>query len=161
MLTLGSTEARATPGDLPARVTLDGVGGVRPGLTERQVEARWGIRLRLDNAFGLECQPAPVRVGTLDGYAIFLRGRFGALFLRRGAVTGNGVRIGSTLTQLRRAYGRGLTSRPNKYTPGARDFFVRRARAPHWQLRIDVSPRGRVTQIAFGDDAVRLVEGCA
>ena len=154
MLTVGA-------GGLPAPLTLDGVAGVRPGLSERQVEARWGIDFRLEDEFGLECQPAPVRAGTLEGYAVFIRGRFGAVFLRRGAVTGEGIRIGSPLADVRRAYGRRLTSRPNKYTPGARDFFVRRARAPHWQLRMDVSPRGRVTQIAFGDDAVRLVEGCA
>ena len=32
------------------------------------------------------------------------RGRFGAVFFRSGAVTGRGIRIGSTLAQLRRAY---------------------------------------------------------
>jgi len=146
---------------LPARLTLDGVGGVTPGMREAAVERRWGLELELSTAFGSQCAPAIVSVGSMRGHAIFLNARFGALFLRRGAVTGKGIRIGSTLAELKRAYGTALSSRANKYTPGARDFFVRRARKPRWQLRFDVSPRGRIVQIAFGNDAVRLVEGCA
>jgi hypothetical protein len=38
---------------------------------------------------------------------------------------------------------------------------VRRARAPHWQLRFDGSSRGRVIRISFGDRSVRYTEGCA
>ena len=143
------------------KLTLDGVGGVRPGMSASQVEARWGLSLKLEYEFGPQCAPAPIRAGGIDGYAVFLDGRFGAVFFRAGAVTGKGIRIGSTLRQVRAAYGSSLTSRLNKYTPGARDYFVRRKRRPHWQLRLDVSPKGRVVQIAFGDDAVRLVEGCA
>jgi hypothetical protein len=89
------------------------------------------------------------------------RGRFGAVFLSRGAVTGRGIRIGSTLAEVRRAY-RPLSSRPNRFIPGARYYFVRRTAAPHWELRIDVGPNRRVTRIVFGThDAVRLDEACA
>ena len=57
---------------------------------------------------------------------------------------------------------RQLSSRPDRYIHGGRNFFLRRARAPHWELRVDVSPDKRVTQIAFGERAsVRLDEGCA
>jgi hypothetical protein len=31
----------------------------------------------------------------------------------------------------------------------------------HWRLRFDVSPRGRVAQIASGDETLFYVEGCA
>jgi hypothetical protein len=153
--------ASASPRAFPARVTLDGVGGVFPGLRVDQVERRWRISLRYDSAAGSTCRTASVRRGTLDGYALFENGRFGAVFFRRGAATGRGIRIGSSRDELRRAYRGLLRSRPNAYTPGARDYFVRRARSPRWEMRFDVSPRGRVTMLAFGAKQVRYVEGCA
>jgi hypothetical protein len=89
------------------------------------------------------------------------RDRFGAVFLLKGAVTGRGIRIGSTLAELRRTY-RILTSRPDRYFPGGRHYFLRRRAAPHWELRFDVSAEKRVTRIVFGThDAVRLDEACA
>jgi len=146
---------------LPAKITLEGVGGVRPGMTVAQTAARWGIRLRLESQLGSSCSLAAVRAGGMSGYAIFLERRFAAVFFRRGAQTAKGVGIGSTLDGLRAAYGERLSSRANKYTPGARDYFVRRVRAPRWELRFDVSPHGHITTIAFGNGAVRLLEGCA
>jgi hypothetical protein len=109
-----------------------------------------------------DCGQAFLSRSGLSGYVLFMpRDRFGALFLRRGAVTGKGIRIGSTLADLRAAYS-GLSSRPDRYVHGGRQYFVRRARAPHWELRFDVSPAARVTQIVFGAaSSVRLDEGCA
>ena len=146
----------------PARVTLDGVAGARPGMSVAAVSAAWGISLRPSYEVRSNCGTAPIERPGVKGHAIFTpRGRFGAVFFQGGAVTGRGIRIGSTLAQLRRAYPK-LSSRPDKYIHGARNYFVRRARAPHWELRFDVSTRRRVTQIAFGErTAVRLVEGCA
>lgn len=146
----------------PVRVTLDGVGGVRPGMSVAAVSAEWGVFLRPNYEVRPTCGTARIERPGIVGEAIFMpRGRLGAVFFRRGAVTGRGIRIGSTLAELRRAYPK-LSSRPDRYIPGGRNFFLRRARAPHWELRVDVSPDKRVTQIAFGDRAsVRLDEGCA
>jgi hypothetical protein len=146
----------------PVRVTLDGVDGARPGMSVAAVSAAWGKRLRSSYEVRPTCGTARIeRPGTV-GQAVFMpRGRFGAVFFRKGAVTGRGIRIGSTLGQVRRAYPE-LSSRPDRYIHGGRQYFLRRARAPHWELRIDVSPEKRVTQIAFGERAsVRLDEGCA
>jgi hypothetical protein len=146
----------------PARVTLDGVGGARPGMSVAAVSARWGVPVRPNYEVRPTCGTARIERPGIAGEAIFMpRGRFGAVFFRKGAVTGRGIRIGSTLAQLRRAYPR-LSSRPDRYIHGGRNYFLRRARAPHWELRVDVSPEKRVTQIAFGERAsVRLDEGCA
>jgi hypothetical protein len=146
----------------PARLTLDGVAGVRPGMSVAAVSARWGIHLRPDYEVRASCGLARIeRPGTV-GQAIFMpRGSFGAVFFRKGAVTGRGIGIGSTLAQVLRAYPI-VTSRPDRYIHGGRNYFIRRARAPHWEIRVDVSPRRRVTQIAFGaPESVRLDEGCA
>jgi hypothetical protein len=146
----------------PVLVTLDGVAGVRPGMGVAAVSERWGIRLRPTYEVRPTCGQAFIRRQGVDGYAIFMpRGRFGAIFLRKGAVTGKGIRIGSTLAQLGRAYPT-LISRPDRYLHGGRHYFLRHGRAPRWELRFDVSPAKRVTQIVFGErGSVRLDEGCA
>jgi hypothetical protein len=146
----------------PVRVTLDGVGGARPGMGVAALSATWGVRLRPSYEIRSTCGTTRIAQPGMEGQVIFMpRGRFGAVFFRDGAVTGRDIRIGSSLAQLRRAYPK-LSSLPDKYIHGARNYFLRRTRAPHWELRFDVSPKKRVTQIAFGERAsVRLVEGCA
>jgi hypothetical protein len=160
--TLAAAGTAAAGLSAPARVTLDGVGGVRPGMSVAAVSARWGVPLRPNYEVRPTCGTAEIERPRITGHAIFMpRGRFGAVFFRSGAVTGRGIRIGSTLAQLRRAYPK-LSSRPDRYVHGGRNYFLRRARAPHWELRVDVSSEKRVTQIAFGERAsVRLDEGCA
>ena len=73
-----------------------------------------------------------------------------SLWFDRGVIAGRGVAIGASFAALKRAY-RTLEIRRDAYVPGARNVYVRRTRAPHWRLRFDVSPQGRVTRIAFGD----------
>ena len=149
---------------LPAPVTLDGVGGVTPGMTPRQVSARWGVPLRLQGGAGgpgSTCRTARFRVGALRGYALFEGGRFGAVFFDRGARTPSGITIGSTERALRRTYGSRLQVRPHQYVRGGHYFFLRRRQMPRWRIRFDTNGVGRVTQIAFGARAAACVEGCA
>jgi hypothetical protein len=159
---LAAAGSAAAERSTPERVTLDGVGGARPGMSVQQVSDEWRIPLRPSYEVRPTCGTARIERLGIVGEAIFMpRGRFGAVFFRKGAVTGRGIRIGSTLAELRRAYPK-LSSRSDRYMHGSRNYFLRRARAPHWELRVDVSPQKRVTQIAFGERAsVRLDEGCA
>ena len=52
-------------------------------------------------------------------------------------MSGKGIGVGSTLAELRDAYGT-LPSRPDRYVHGGRQYFLRRSRASHWELRFDV-----------------------
>jgi hypothetical protein len=97
----------------------------------------------------------------MRGYALFERSRFGAAFFTKGARTPSGITIGSSLNALQRAYRGRLTSRPDVYQHGGRNYFLTRRSRPHWQIRFDVSVRDRVTRISFGNAAVRYTEGCA
>src|SRR5690348_2442898 len=97
----------AARGALPAPVTLDGFGGVVPGLTPRTVANRWGIRVAPAGS-DASCRSAPIELGRLRGYAIFERGRLAAVFLRSGVRTGSGVGIGSTERRIRAVYPRAV-----------------------------------------------------
>ncbi len=143
---------------LPAPVTLHGVGGVTPGMTPAQVAKAWGVPITLSVAPpGSTCQTATIRKGGVTGYAIFERKRFGAVFFTAGEATDTGIRIGSTLTAVRKAYGPKLKVYADKYTPKAKTAYV----GSTWKLRFDVGPKGRVTTIAFGATPVTYVEACS
>jgi hypothetical protein len=156
VLALAAPAAGAAP-----PLTLDRFDGVVPTMSVAQVEHGLGVDLDVQTLPGSSCGTASFRLpGGVAGYALFLHRRLASLWFARGVQTDRGIRIGSSEAALRRAYPK-LRSRPDKYVPGARNFFVRRARAPHWRLRFDVSAKGKVTAIAFGGDSVFLVEGCA
>jgi hypothetical protein len=143
---------------LPAPVTLHGVGGAKPGMTAAQASRAWGTPVVLGAASpGAACQVAQIRKGQVRGYAIFERKRFGAVFFTAGEATDTGIRIGSTLTAVRKAYGPKLKVYPDKYTPRAKTAYV----GSTWKVRFDVSPKGRVTTIAFGATPVTYVEACS
>jgi hypothetical protein len=151
--------AAASPQYVPSIVTLDGVGDVRPGQSVAQVERSFGVDLRPEE-IRPGCAEASFRSGAARGQAIFIRGRLGSLWFERGVIAGRGVGIGATFAAVRRAYRR-IEIRRDAYVPAGRNAFVRRSRAPHWHLRFDVSPQGRVSRIAFGDRTVYFTEGCA
>jgi hypothetical protein len=153
--------ASASASAAPPLVTVHGFGGATPGMRVQQVESTLGVDLDVQTLGpGGSCGTAILHVPGLRGYALFLHGRLGSLWFERGVRTDRGVRIGSSLGALRAAYPK-LRSRPSKYVPNARDYFVRRPGPPHWRLRFDVSAGGNVTSIAFGNTSVFLVEGCA
>ena len=153
-----SGAASAAPA-FPA-VTLDGIGGVTPGMTPAQVGRAWGLGLGAAPASS-PCTAIAIRSGKVRGYAVFEHGTLGAVFFSAGVKTGAGVAIGASRGTVKRAYGARLRSQPDKYVRGGLDYYLTRAKAPHWQLRMDVSPAGKVTSVAFGGPAVHLVEGCA
>jgi hypothetical protein len=90
----------------PTLVTLDGVGGVLPGMTAAQVSRIWRTPVRLGpDAASAGCRTAKISTGRVRGYALFENGKLGAVWFDRGVRTPSGITIGSTVPQLVRAYG--------------------------------------------------------
>jgi hypothetical protein len=147
----------------PTEVTLDGIGGARPGMSPGQVASSWGMKLELEGSRGFPgCKTATFHVGGVTGSVLFRDGRWRAAWFTRGVHTPSGIRIGSTLATLQRTYGSRLTRTHALYARGVRLYYLRRTHAPHWLLRFDVSAAGRVQSIGFGEsDAVTAQEGCA
>ena len=147
---------------LPAPVTLDGVGGVVPGMTPAQVARRWGTRVEPGaEEISPGCRTANVRKNAVRGYALFERGRFAAVWFERGVSTPSGIQIGSTRAALVRAYGSRLAWKRHAYEPGGWYAFLTRRMSPRWRIRFDVSRFRKVSRIGFGARAVAYVEGCA
>ena len=160
LVAVPSSAARLQP---PAIVTLDGVGGAVPEMSAAQVESLWGVRLALEGSPGFPgCTTATVARAGISGGVMFQDARWRAAWFTRGIRTPSGIRIGSTLAELRRAYGGRLTREHALYTRDLWLYYLRRTRAPHWLLRFDVPATGRVQRICFGEsDYVTAQEGCA
>jgi hypothetical protein len=147
----------------PALLTLDGISGARPGMSAGQLDALWGVRLRLEDSHASPgCRTGAIRVGGITGGVMFAGNHWAAAWFTRGIRTRRGIQIGSTVTDLKRVYGTALFREHSLYVAGAWIYYVQRRRAPHWRLRFDVSPSGHVQTIWFGATPdVRSQEGCA
>jgi hypothetical protein len=163
MLVIWSIGCVSADAATPRWLTLDGAGGVHPGMSAARVDAIWGVHLKVE-ASGASpgCSTAGVRIGPIVGSVMFQGGLLQAGWFTRGVRTPSGIQIGSTRSQLRHAYGSRLTRVHALYTRGLWLYYLRRSQSPHWRLRFDVSAAGRVTSIGFGDaNYVTAQEGCA
>jgi len=146
-----ASASAANPG--PGLVSLDGIGGVVPGMTAEQVATAWSVPVRLDSTF---CTIVTVHPGQAHGRLLFHQGKLGAVFFDAGVQTLSGIGIGSTLAGLQRTFGRNLQSED-----GSHFYFLTRHDRPHWQIRFDTDAANRVVQIGFGEiGSVHVVAGC-
>lgn len=136
-----------------AAVTLDGVGGVVPGMTVAQIQAVWGIPLQPS---GRACAFVPFTIAGVHGRALFSGGKLGALFFDQGATTLSGIGIGASLATLTKRFGDRLQTER-----GSEFLFLTRHDTPHWQIRFDLDATRHVVQIGFGENwHVHVLAGC-
>ena len=152
---------------LPAPITLRGVAGVVPRMTSKQVEQRWLLPMQVITELG---NPIPLSIGqyslsqsaicagSMRGAAHFLDDSLIELRFFEGATTDKGVGIGTSMRQLRRAYGQRL--RPVNYSlyGGTRGFrVVARTPAPRIAIAFEMATNDgqpvEVHSIRFGHAA--------
>jgi hypothetical protein len=131
-------------------------------MSAAQVQSLWGVQLKLEGRASPGCQTATVRLGPIIGAVLFQNRRLRAVWFSHGVGTPYGIRIGSSVAALKRAYGSRLTRAHALYDRGVWLYYLRRSQSPHWSLRFDASAAGRIRSIGFGDrDYVTAQEGCA
>lgn len=145
-----------------SRITQNGIGSLRIGMTLAQAQRRSGQRIdyqRFDAAsdacgigrlvptsLGVTMLTTDLRIAVLD-------------VDEPGIATRAGIEVGDTAAALRRAYGSRLRSQPSKYDPRSRDYEVRFGQR---KLVFYADGQGRIGQIAGGRrPEIDYVEGCS
>ena len=150
---LAAGAALATPGGGFPALTTDGIGGVRPGAGLAELRARWHLALpaAVDGGGSEARALLPICAGSVRG-VVSMSGpsaspperylRFDYAIFTAGVHTDTGIRIGSSLADLRRAYGRRLRGNAFERT-------VLGPRMPHVAI-VFVLEEGKVASIGFG-----------
>jgi hypothetical protein len=112
--------------DKTAVLSPDGLGDVRVGLSEGEVEAVLGRKVKLQGPPESSCATAAIGHGA---YALFSNGRLGRVTLQsRFWATRAGVRVGDTEDSIIEAYGKRAKRSKHVYAPDGSYFKVRRGK---------------------------------
>lgn len=157
----GTTPTHPVTSGLPAPVTLAGVGGARLGMTATELSRAWHTRIIPAGGTGPQCRTARFTTGGVQGFAIFSQGRLASLwFSGKTMRTDRGIGVGSTLAAVRRTY-KPLTETPDEYVSKAIVAYYEPNGPGAAGLRFSVNAEGSVAELAWGDQSIHLVEGCA
>jgi len=152
--------AHTAEAGFPARMALSGIGGVAPGMSVAQVQRAWGIPV-VPTGTG-HCRIARITTGGVRGHALFLDGRLGAVFFTAGVKSDRGIGIGSTLPDIRAAYGNSTLDWPAPNSATEIHIYTKaRYLGDKRALRFDIDPgkSGLVTQIGLGGSALSFTTG--
>jgi hypothetical protein len=165
LLILALAGPTATPAPSPGwRLTPDGYGPARIGMTPAQLSQALAIRLEGD---ALEDENVCVEKTAVQGYRgfffLFERGRLSRISATEPsqAVTALGLGMGATATQVRRAYGPTLRAEAHTYHGRPAEYLTLWRRRAANGIRFETGPDRRVETIHVGGAAIRYIEGCA
>jgi len=135
-------------------IAVDGIGGVRPDMTLRAVRAHWHVPLRasVDENGSQSRAEAAVCVGDVEGVTYFTGASgfrpldthlfFQSAVFTAGARTDTGVGIGSSVADVRKAYGSRLRGTRS-------ELRLISAKTPRTTILFELESQ-RVKAIAFG-----------
>ncbi|HVQ09026.1 MAG TPA: hypothetical protein VMS43_11395 [Allosphingosinicella sp.] len=165
LLVLALAAPAAAPAPSPGwRLTPDGYGPARIGMTPAQVSQVLAIRLEGD---AIEDEGACVEKTAVEGYRgfffMFENGRLSRISATEPsqAVTALGLGMGATATQVRRAYGPALRAETHAYHGRPAEYLTFWPRRNARGIRFETGPDRRVETIHVGGAAIRYIEGCA
>jgi hypothetical protein len=153
----------------PATLSVDGLGGVKIGMSVRQAEQVIGpLEVTYLNDDG-GCGEAVPKRPWIPGAGLMVEGRTivridvsqGEREPKATTRTDAGIGIGSTIAEVRRAYGRHLKIEPHPYDNEDGRYLVIKGLKPGREIIFETF-KGRVDSFRAGKShPVEYIEGCA
>ena len=164
LIAMLAAASAAAPAQAPGwRLTRDGYGPVRIGMTRAQVAAALAVRLEGDPIDDAEaCEEMAAAQGYRGFYFMFERGRLTRVSATEPsqAATALGVGIGATAARVRRAYP-GVRAETHTYLGRPAEYLTLWSRRGGRGIRFETDTDRRVTVIHVGGASIRYIEGCA
>ena len=152
----------------PPQIGFDGLSPVRVGMTVAQAEQ--ALHAKLSVEFPNDDGPTGCGIAGIEGrdnaafsYMIedgrVTRADLGGLGVRSAIRTANGIGLGSSIGEIRRAYGKSAKSHPNAYEETEPDFEIKSANGK--AAIVFETEQGRVVRIHSGRlPSAEYIEGC-
>jgi len=147
------------------KLTPSGWGPAKIGMTRAQVSKLLHVELEGDFfAGGDSCQELVAPNDSLAGlYFMFEDDRLTRITASEpsAVATPRGIHAGSTLGEVKKAYGAVLKAEPHKYEDPPAEYLTYWLKPDRSGVRFEVNPQGKVESIHAGSSSIQYVEGCA
>ncbi|CAN7180248.1 hypothetical protein [Brevundimonas sp. LjRoot202] len=164
-------DASGTPVSAANKLTAQGYGPLRIGMTLAEIEAAMGPDANPDAVGGPEPErcdmfrPARAPEGLL---VMVVDGALASVWVSRNAAveTDRALNVGDTAAEVKRVYAAAAEVMPHKYAEAPSEYVTVWSTADHQSpaargLKYEIGPDGRVQSIAGGGPSIQYVEGCA
>jgi len=164
-------DASGTPVSAANKLTAQGYGPLRVGMTVAEIEAAMGPDADPEAVGG----PEPERCDMFrparapDGMLVMvIDGVLDSVWVSRNAAveTDRALNVGDTAAEVKRVYGAAAEVMPHKYAEAPSEYVTVWSTTDHQNaaargVKYEIGPDGRVQSIAGGGPSIQYVEGCA
>ena len=164
-------DASGTPVSAANKLTAQGYGPLRVGMTVAEIEAAMGPDADPEAVGG----PEPERCDMFrparapDGMLVMvIDGVLDSVWVSRNAAveTDRALNVGDTAAEVKRVYGAAAEVVPHKYAEAPSEYITVWSTTDHQSvaargLKYEIGADGRVQSIAGGGPSIQYVEGCA
>jgi hypothetical protein len=145
------------------KLTVDGLGPVRIGMTQAEVARALRSKLvgqALDDENVCVEKHSPGLAGV---YFMFEERRLSRISVAAPSrvSTPRGIRVGATAAEVRRAYPKGLQAEPHEYLELPAEYLTFWTIKDKRGVRFETDLKRRVQTIHAGGPSIQYIEGCA
>lgn len=153
-IAVGATSAFAIP--TKARISHTGLGPIKIGMTEHQIERAGRRAIKLESSLGSDCASAKLAGNT---FGLFTGKRLRRIYVRTPVfATTAGIRVGNSEERVLAAYPGALDRVPQFYVPDEDNLVLSKGKSKV----VFTLTGGKVSEISTGrKPEIDYVEGCA